>query len=332
MAPVRIGLLGAARIAPRAVIDPARTLPDAEVVAVAARDPERARAFAKKHGIPKVHPDYETLLGDPDVDAVYNALPNALHGAWTIAALEAGKHVLCEKPFAANGDEAASVGLAAERAGKVVMEAFHYRYHPLMARALDIVGDGSLGPIRDIATRMVVVVPNRRNIRYRLDLAGGAVMDVGCYALHELRAVAAAEPAVTRAVAVLAAPGVDRMMDAHFEFADGRTGRMTCALIAGRFPVTDIRVTGENGTLRVLNPTRPQMMGSLTVRTADGTKRRERVKGQPTFWYQLQAFCGAVLRGEPTLTPPADSIANMRVVDAVYEAAGLAPRRPFASG
>jgi predicted dehydrogenase len=327
---VAIGVLGAARIAPRALIEPARLLPEADVVAVAARDPARARSFAEKHGIPKVHDNYEALLHDSEIDAVYNPLPNGLHGAWTLAALEAGKHVICEKPFTANAAEAEAVGAATAQAGKVVMEAFHYRYHPLMARVLEIVGDGTLGPIRHVATRMLVVVPNRRDIRYRLDLAGGAVMDVGCYAIHQLRTIAGAEPAVTRAEAVLASPGVDRVMDAEFRFDDGRTGSMSCALIARRVPVTDIRVSGENGLLRVVNPTRPQTLGSLTVRTADGSKRRERVRGQATFWYQLQAFCAAVLRGEETLTPPADAIANMRAIDGVYEAAGLAPRQPSA--
>jgi predicted dehydrogenase len=323
-----IGVLGAARIAPRALIEPARSLPEAHVVAIAARDPARARSFAKKHGIPKVHHSYEALLNDREIDAVYNPLPNGLHGLWTIAALEAGKHVLCEKPFTANAREAEAVGAAAARTGKIVMEAFHYRYHPMMARVLEILDEGSLGPIRHIATRMVVVVPNRRDIRYRLELAGGAVMDVGCYAIHQLRTIAGAEPVVARGEAILASPGVDRAMDADFRFADGRTGSMSCALITGRIPVTDIRVMGENGSLRVVNPTRPQTFGSLTLRVGDASKRRERVRGQPTFWYQLQAFCAAVLRGEPTLTPPDDAIANMKVIDAVYEAAGLAPRQP----
>ena len=181
-----------ARIAPKAVVVPARTTPDAEVVAVAARDRSRAQEFAGKHGIPRVDTDYAALLGDDEIDAVYNPLPNGLHGEWTIAALEAGKHVLCEKPFTANAIEAQVVADVAACAGKVVMEAFHYRYHPLFARVLELVG--TLGALHDISVRMIAVLPNRRDVRYRLDLAGGATMDVGCYAIHQIRSVAGSVP------------------------------------------------------------------------------------------------------------------------------------------
>ena len=135
--PLRIGILGAAKIGPKALIVPARLRSDVEVTAVAAREETLARAYADRHGIPRVLPDYEAVVGDEDVDVVYNPLPMSLHGRWTRAALEAGKHVLCEKPFTANGDEAAEVVAVAERTGLVVMEAFHYRYHPLMTRLLD---------------------------------------------------------------------------------------------------------------------------------------------------------------------------------------------------
>src|SRR2546422_5295627 len=128
--PLRFGILGAARIAPMALVRPAQRVPEASVLAVAARDPERARRFAARHGIPRVHPSYDALLADPEIDAIYNPLPNALHAPWTIRALAAGKHVLCEKPFAANAAEAGGMARAAERSGRGLMEAFHSRYHP----------------------------------------------------------------------------------------------------------------------------------------------------------------------------------------------------------
>jgi predicted dehydrogenase len=329
---VRIGVLGAARITPKAIVLPARTLPEAAIVAVAARDRARATEFASKHGIPRVHTDYTALLADDEIDAVYNPLPNGLHGEWTIAALEAGKHVLCEKPFTANATEAQAVADAASRAGKVVMEALHYRYHPLFARALELVG--TLGPIRDISARMIAILPNRHDVRYQLDLAGGAAMDVGCYAIHQIRSVAGSVPEreagaelrVTSAHAKLARPGVDRAMRARFTFGDGSTASMECALLEARAPIADLRVTGDGGRLQVHFPTRPELAW-ITTR-AGGFTRRERVKGEPTFWYQLQAFCGAVLRDEPILTGPADAVATMRVIDAVYEASGLGPRQP----
>src|SRR5687768_7273299 len=164
-------------IAPPAVIRPARSSTVAEVVAVAARSTERAQTFADKHGIPRVHGSYEALLADPAVDAVYNPLPNGLHGKWTLAALEAGKHVLCEKPFTANAAEAAEVAKAANASGLVVMEAFHYRYHPLAVRVDEIMRSGVLGPLRHVEASVCFPLPMFTNIRYDYSLAGGAMMD-----------------------------------------------------------------------------------------------------------------------------------------------------------
>ena len=148
---MKIGVLGAANIAPGALIKPAHRTGRAEVVSVAARDSARARSFAKKHKIPRVADSYEDLLADPDLDAVYIPLPNGLHGRWTIASLHAGKHVLCEKPFTANADEARQVAeAAAAHPGLVVMEAFHYEYHPLTRRLVEIVQSGELGIIKEI--------------------------------------------------------------------------------------------------------------------------------------------------------------------------------------
>ncbi|MGH3409084.1 MAG: Gfo/Idh/MocA family protein [Streptosporangiaceae bacterium] len=146
---VRVGTLGAARIAPTALVRPARVVPEVVVTAVAAREPARAREFADKHGIPVVHDSYEALIGDPEIDAIYNPLPNSLHAPWTLRAIAAGKHVLCEKPFASNEAEAAEVADAAKSAGVVVMEAFHYRYHPL-ARQMQQIAAGELGELQHV--------------------------------------------------------------------------------------------------------------------------------------------------------------------------------------
>jgi len=324
MAPVRIGVLGAARITPKALIAPARERTDVEIVAIAARDRSRAVEFAGRHGIPRVHTDYAALLFDDEIDAVYNPLPNGLHGQWTLAALEAGKHVLCEKPFTANAAEALAVADAAVRAGKVVMEAFHYRYHPLFARVLELVG--MVSPIRDVSARMIAVLPNRSDVRYQLDLAGGAAMDVGCYAIHQIRTVIAAEPEVASAQAKLAGPRIDRAMTADFRFGDGRTASMEIALLEARLPIADLRITGNAGRVAVHFPTRPELAWVTTC--VGGRTHRERVTGKPSFWYQLQAFCAAVQSGAPVLTGPVDAVATMRVIDAVYEAAGLGPRQP----
>jgi predicted dehydrogenase len=295
------------------------------VTAVAARDGDRARAYAAKHRIATAYGAYAELLADPAVDAVYNPLPNGLHGAWTSRALEAGKHVLCEKPFTANADEAVAVAAAAERTGRVVMEAFHWRYHPLAARMLEVVGSGELGGVRRLEAMVCFPNVKRNDIRWDLGLAGGAMMDAGCYAVHLVRTLAGAEPSVVSATARERAPEVDKSMSAELAFADGRTGRVRCSMWS--LPRVNATVIGDRATMTVTNPLAPQVWHRLAVKGEAGV-RKERVAGGPTYGYQLAAFVAAVRDGAPTLTPPADSVATMRVIDAVYRAAGLGAREP----
>ena len=325
MPPVRIGVLGAARITPAALIRPARSVVDAEVAAVAARDPARARAFAARHGIPIVHEDYAAVVADPAIDAVYNPLPNGLHARWTLAALEAGKHVLCEKPFTSNTGEAEQVAAVAARTGLVVMEAFHYRYHPLAARMQSIVETGQLGTIRHVEAALCFPLPRFSDIRYSYELGGGALMDAGCYTVHMVRLLGGEEPTVVSARAKLRSPDVDRAMTADLRFPSGHSARITCSLWSSSLLRASVTVTGDTGRLRVLNPLAPQLLHRLTVR-AGGRRVVERLPRRPTYDYQLEAFCAAVRHGEPVLTGPADSVANMRVIDAVYAAAGMKPR------
>ena len=322
-APLRIGILGAARIAPTALVEPAREVSEAEVVAVAARDEARAREFAARQQIPRVHASYEALLADPDLDAVYNPLPNGLHHEWTVRALEAGKHVLCEKPMASNADEAAEMAEAADKAGRVLVEAFHWRYHPLAARMREIVEE--LGPLRRVEASLCIPLLKRGDIRYRLDLAGGATMDTGCYTISVVRFLAGEEPEVVGAKARLSSPGVDRWMRADLRFPSGATGRITCSLFSSSLLRVSARVEGERGEMRVLNPVAPHLFHRLTVRTPGG-KRSERVAGDATYTHQLRAFVRHVRGEEAMPTDARDAVANMRVIDAVYEKAGLKKR------
>jgi predicted dehydrogenase len=322
VAPVRIGTLGAARIAPAAVVRPAREVGDAELTAVAARDPARAEAFAKKHGIPTVHRTYDDLLADPDVDAIYNPLPNGLHAEWTMKALAQGKHVLCEKPFTANAAEAEEVARAAEGTGLVVMEAFHYRYHPLAQRMHEVATGGELGRIRHVEAWSCIPLPLFKDIRWQYALAGGSLMDIGCYGVHQLRTTGGPEPEVTAARAKLRSPAVDRWVRAELRWPEGHTGRLTAAMWSSTLLKLAVRVTGEDGELRVFNPTGPQFYHRFVIRRG-GEKRAERFPRKHTYTYQLEAFTGAVLRGEPVLTDTTDSIRNMRVIDAIYTAADL---------
>lgn len=325
METVRIGVLGAARIAPAALIKPARNVAHAEVVAIAARDRTRAEKFAHKHGVPNVFADYKAVIDAPDVDAIYNPLPNGLHAQWTIAALEAGKHVLCEKPLTANAAEAEEVAAVAQRTGLVLMEAFHWRYHPLAQRMVEIVRSGELGTLQMVAASLCFPLPLFSDIRYQYDLAGGALMDAGCYPVHIVRTLGGEEPEVVSATPKLHSRDVDRAMRAEMRFPSGHRGTITCSMWSTSLLRLQARAVGERGEMRVFNPTTPQLYHRLKV-TADGRSRVERLPRKPTYEYQLEAFCGAVLHGDDTLTPPRDSIANMRVIDAIYRAAGMKVR------
>src|SRR5690242_7541131 len=170
-----------------ALIAPARRNLEAAVVGVGARDTVRAATFAARHGIERVYTGYDELLADPGIDAVYNPLPNSHHARWTIRALEAGKHVLCEKPFSATVAEAEAMAEASVRTGRVLMEAFHYRYHPLFGRLRTIIAAGEIGAVRHLEATFCIPLLRASDIRWRADLAGGALMDTGCYAVHLLR-------------------------------------------------------------------------------------------------------------------------------------------------
>jgi predicted dehydrogenase len=324
---VRIGILGAANIAPMALTKPAKESAEVVVAAVAARDSSRAQTFATKHGIARVHDSYEALLADPDLDAVYNPLPNGLHGRWTRAALAAGKHVLCEKPFTANADEAREITELAAQSDRVVMEAFHYRYHPLALRVEEIIASGELGKLERVETAMCFPLHNFSDIRYNYSLAGGATMDAGCYAVHMARTFGGGTPEVVSAQAKLRDPQIDRAMTAELRFAAGHTGRVRCSMWSSDLLRISAKVVGEQGELSVLNPVLPQMFHRLSVRSTDG-KRTERFARRATYAYQLDAFAAAVLRGEPVKTTPADAIETMTVIDAIYRAAGLPLRQP----
>jgi predicted dehydrogenase len=320
--PLRLGILGAARIAPPALVRPARKIDDVEVTAVAARDPERARKFAAKHGIGTVHRSYDELLADPDIDAIYNPLPNGLHAPWTLRAIDAGKHVLCEKPFTSNEAEAREVADAAAASGLVVVEAFHYRYHPLADRMVEIVRSGELGTIRTMHAWMCFPLPKFSDIRYDYSLGGGALMDAGCYALHCLRTLGVGEPTVVSARALTKAPAVDRAMSAELRFDDGVVAHLHASMWSRQLLKMAAHVVGDDGDMMVTNFVAPHMFHRLSVRT-DGVKRREKVPGEPTYTLQLRAFVDSVRNGAPVRTPPEDAVVNMRVIDSIYRAAGL---------
>ncbi|MBW2241803.1 MAG: Gfo/Idh/MocA family oxidoreductase [Deltaproteobacteria bacterium] len=323
--PLRIGILGAAAITPSALIKPARDVPEALAFAVAARDPGRARAFANKHSLPRVHESYDSLIDDPEVDAVYNPLPNSLHAEWTIRALEAGKAVLCEKPLASNADEAQRMAETAEKTGRPLMEAFHWRYHPLAERMRQVILSGRLGRAHHFEMDMCLPVPRPGDIRFNLALAGGSTMDMGCYCISILRFLADSEPEVVSAHAKLMGAGVDRYMRAELRFSDDRSAAFTASLLAFTPPRLRARVVGTKGEMRVTNPVAPHWFHRLTIRNEAGTTR-ETEPGRTSYTHQLEAFVRLVRDGIPVPTDARDAVLNMSTIDAVYTAAGLRRR------
>ncbi|ORV83861.1 oxidoreductase [Mycobacterium interjectum] len=322
---VRIGILGAARITSAALIKPARGHTEVVLAAVAARDVSRAQAFAAEHGIARVHDSYEALIADPDLDAVYIPLPIALHGRWTRAALDGGKHVLCEKPFTANAAEAREVAELAAKSDRVVMEAFHYRYHPCALRVDEIIASGELGRLERVEGNWCFWMPKSSHNRYNYALGGGALMDLGCYAVDMVRRFGGSTPEVVSAQAKLRGPEVDRVMTAELRFAGGHTGRIHCAMWSTDLPRLTVRVVGDRGELR-LHPLIP--FQRFSVRSTSGKRVENFTSARSTYAYQLDAFAAAVLRGEPVKTTPDEAIENMTVIDAMYRAAGLAVRMP----
>jgi predicted dehydrogenase len=325
--PVRIGILGASSFAPTTLINPAKGNDQVVVAAVGARDMSSAQAFADKYGVARAHGSYEALIADPDLDAVYVLLPTSFHGRWTRAALAAGKHVLCEKPFAANAAEAREIAELAAKSDRIVMEAIQFRYHPLTLRVEQIIASGELGKLERVDLALCVLLPKFSGNCYNYSFAGGAMMDAGSYVVNMLRTFGGSTPEVLSARATLRGPEVDRAMTAELRFASGHTGRIRCALWSSDLFRASAKVVGDQGQLRWLSPAAPHVFPRLSIRSAAG-KRVERFPRRATYEYQLDAFAAAVLRGEPVKTTPRDAIENHTVIDAIYRAAGLSLREP----
>jgi predicted dehydrogenase len=320
---LRIGILGAAGIAPAAVICPARRRDDVEILAVASRRRGSAREYAKLHSISRAYDSYGELLADIDVDLVYIALPPSEHAEWSIRALEHGKDVLCEKPFAMNTADAQRMRDAADRTGSRLIEAFHDRYHPLSLELDEITGSGRLGEI--VSLRAEFSASNAFDpvsIRHDPAAGGGALMDLGCYPVHWVRALLREEPTVTRATATLNPLGADMSMVAELKFPSGATADVICRMDEGPV-VQTLEVEGTLGSLRVSGLVFPSY-GHSIEETVGGVTTRSTVRGLETYDHQLDAVVRGLRSGESLLTEGSDSIQNMAAIDAIYQAAGIA--------
>ena len=325
---IRIGILGAARIAPRGILTPANAQLGAEVVAIASRDLDRARNFAAQHSIPVALGGYHELVMRDDVDLVYVPLPPSAHREWCTAALANGKHVLVEKPFASNAQDAAHMVAAARASGRHLIEGFHYRFHPLFLGALEQLRNGAIGRIRHIEAIFNANLPDTPGeLRYIEALGGGALMDLGCYCMHWVRTVAADEPAVVSARARCGAPGVDLDIEAQLAFTSGPTATLKCSMQPEDGVLfRRLRVEGDQGVLELDNPVSPHSGATLSIETSAPSAPQIVSGGDTTFQYQLRHVIEVIEGRAQPLTGGEDALGNMRAIDAVYRAAGLRPR------
>jgi predicted dehydrogenase len=326
---LRWGVLSTAGIAREKWIPGVGRAPEGrgEVVAIASRDGAAARRVAEALGIARAHGSYEALLTDPDVDAVYIPLPNHLHLEWTLAAIRAGKHVLCEKPIALSAADAATMVEAADRAGVRLMEAFMYRLHPSWRAVRDLVASGRIGRLHAIQSWFGYSNADPANIRNIRAAGGGALMDVGCYPINLSRMLYGSEPTrVTGTVHRESRDGVDVLTSGTLEFEGGGLATFTCSIRSE----TDqrVHVYGTEGRISVgipfnIPPDRPTHVfltqggdppvaphvQTLTFDTAD------------PYGVEADAFAAAILDGAPMPIEAADAVANMRVIERLLEAA-----------
>lgn len=323
---IRWGVLGCAGIAAKAVIPAIQSSRLGVVAAIASRDGGKARHMADRFGIAKAYGSYEDLLADPEIDAIYNPLPNHLHVPLTIRALQQGKPVLCEKPIALDAQEARTLLEAQKASGLPVAEAFMVRHHPQWKQARALIAEGRLGEVSAIQTIFSYYLDDPKNVRNQADIGGGGLFDVGCYAINTARFLFRAEP--LRVVALIERDptfGTDRLASGLLAFPGGRQLAFTCST---QLALTQkITVLGTRGRLEIPIPFNaaadlPTRLVLDDGRDLEGSGRIEiAIEAVDQYREQADAFCEAVLFGTPLATGLEDAVANMKVIDALFRSA-----------
>lgn len=329
---LRWGILGTGNIA-KQFADGVRRAERGEIVAVGSRSDDSARSFAATFGVSRAHASYDALLADADVDAIYLSLPNSMHREWTLKALAAGKHVLCEKPMAATVAEVEEMFAAADRAGRVLIEAFMYRAHPQTAAIVQAVRSGAIGTLRSIRTSFCFRVRQPvGNIRFDASLQGGALMDVGCYCVSFSRLLVGADPIEIKAIATHHAGSVDEQTAVIMKYANGVTAEFTCGM--GLQADNTAHVCGDEGYLTVAWPWKPPVGGTeIIVRGAVPPRQDQKdpskplaapeprviavPNDRPLYAIEADAFAASVLDGAPPFVAREESLGNARTIEAI---------------
>ena len=312
---VRWGLLSTARIN-RSLIPAIRQSRHSELVAIASRSQAQASAYAHEWGIPKAHGSYEALLSDPEVDVIYNSLPNSLHPEWTIKALEAGKHVLCEKPICLTTDELDQIAAAAQRSGKVVTEAFMYCHHPQTLKVKELVTSGAIGELRLIHGTFSYKLRNPENPRLDLDLGGGSIWDVGCYPISYARWITGSEPEEVFGWQMSNPSGIDLLFAGQMRFPDHVYAQFDSSFDVP-FRVL-IEIIGSEGIIAIPNPYKPGKNDKITLTRNDETEVI-RIRGQELYIGEVVDMENAILHGQPLHISLADSRGNVAAICAFLQ-------------
>jgi predicted dehydrogenase len=318
---LRWGVLSTANIGVAKVIPAMQKSGLLKISAIASRNLEASNAAAERLGIGRAYGSYEELLADPEIDVIYNPLPNHLHVPWTIKAMEAGKHVLCEKPIALNAGEAGQLVEARERTGKLIAEAFMVRHHPQWHYTRERIRSGALGDVRAMQAVFSYYLTDPNNVRNRADIGGGGLYDVGCYAVASGRYVFEREP--ERVISLVDRDpglGTDRLTSAIVDFGGGARLLFTCSTQLARYQQVDI--CGTHGRIRMEAPFNPDPDSPAEVIIVDGEgKRTELMPVADHYQLQAEAFGRAIETGDAIEFPIEDAVANMRVIDAIFRSA-----------
>lgn len=312
------GILSTANIGRKAMIPALQASPMAEVTAVASRDDGRARRFADDLNIPKAYGDYQAMLDDPEIDAVYNPLPNHLHKPWSIKAAQAGKHILCEKPLALNPQECEEMIAAAEANNVLLMESFMYRHHPRIQAAARMVQSGELGQIKTIESAFTFHLGDKDDIRYQPEMGGGAVMDVGCYCINLSRLMAGREPQAVQARAAWSESGVDEQLVGLLDFGEGLLAHFDCGFNQSRRQRAII--AGTEGFIVLRDVFLPGTKASQIHIIQDDESQVQPFTGVDEYRLIAEDFMRSVEKGQVP-TPPSDAVANLRVIQTLLESA-----------
>ena len=324
-APTRWGVLSAANIAVKHVIPASMSSASEDLVAVASRDMGRAQSLLGHLPGVRLYGDYESLLRDPEIDVIYNPLPNSLHAEWSMRALEAGKHVLCEKPMAITAEEGLLMVESAQANDRLLMEAFMYRFHPQTIQALEYVHAGRIGAIKLVRSSFsfnITVPPRPHDIRLQAALAGGSLMDVGCYPVNFCRAVYGHAPVAVAARASAPAPGeVERSTTAVLDFGEGRFGLIDCSFELPSRQVSEI--IGELGTITIPVPFTPGHFDTEIVLSLHDQVIHQRVEGIDQYRLEVEHFGTCIRTGTHPAFRLSETLDNLRTMEAIYQSAGF---------